>query len=100
MGAAADFATLDAAELGKEASQAEARLWSAVLEPLIQDARVCWLGTDYCRAGSKADRWVAFSGMVECSPTLRQICDFTGHDPEWLPEGFVRWCERSAPLGP
>lgn len=86
---------LTAYEMGNEAGTAERRLWVAALALMVQDGKRYWLqkGND---GGSQDDREEAFDALCDCTWMLRRICTHTGHDPEWLSRGFIRWCEDMA----
>jgi len=67
------------------------RLWCSTLALLIYDARSYWQGIK----GAGVEFEQAFDDVVRCGPMLRHLCDHTGHDPQWLSRGFVKWCEQN-----
>lgn len=76
---------------GKEAGRAELTMWNHALWLLISDARRYWQGkTDALEAEQ------AFDDVCRNGPMIRRLCCFTGHDSEWLSQGFLRWCENMA----
>jgi hypothetical protein len=79
---------------GSEAAQAEYRLWCAALALLMEDARCFWLGK-MGRSASADELEEAFDALTQNTWMLRHLCDHTGHDAEWLSEGFIRWCDMA-----
>lgn len=83
---------LDPYEYGADAGLIEQRLWCSVLMYLVDDARAYWNGKHYGPM-SIPDYEQAFDDLMRCGPMVRYVCSFTGHDPELICQGFVRWCE-------
>jgi hypothetical protein len=69
----------------------ERRLWCAALALMLNDALGYWQST---ARDTKAEQ--AFDDLLRCGPMVRHVCEFTGHDPEWICQGFIRWCESMA----
>jgi len=67
------------------------RLWCSTLALLIYDARSYWQGIK----GAGVEFEQAFDDVLRCGPMLRHLCNHTGHDPQWLSRGFIKWCEQN-----
>ena len=67
------------------------RLWCSTLALLVYDARSYWKGIK----DAGVDFEQAFDDVMRCGPMLRHLCDHTGHNPQWLSRGFVKWCEQN-----
>ena len=88
------MAALPADQLGRDAGLAEQRLWAEALKLMLHDARNYWR----CQQGQgvHAESYhleQAFDDLVRCGPMLRNCCDYLDLEPDWLSEGFIRWCE-------
>ena len=68
----------------------ERHLWGAVLAMLLDDALTYWRNG----YGPAIELEQAFDDVLRVGPMLRRCCEFTGHDPVWIAEGFVRMLER------
>ena len=81
---------------GRDAGLAEQRLWAEALRLLLFDARHHWRGQAV--QGIHRDSYhleAAFDDLVRCGPMLRHCCSFLDLEPDWLSEGFIRWCEQT-----
>jgi hypothetical protein len=81
---------------GRDAGLAEQRLWAEALRLLLFDARHHWRGQAV--QGIHRDSYhleAAFDDLVRCGPMLRHCCSFLDLEPDWLSEGFIRWCEQN-----
>jgi len=86
---------LSALELGKEAGAAEYRLWCAALDMLIKDGQSYWKCQKWREADS-VEQEQAFDDLLRCGPMTRHCCRWLDLDPQWISEGFIRWCESMA----
>ena len=80
---------------GMDAGLAEQRLWAEALRLLLFDARHHWRGQ--AAQGVHAESYhleQAFDDLVRCGPMLRHCCSFLDLEPDWLSEGFIKWCEE------
>jgi hypothetical protein len=83
-------------EQGMDAGLPEARLWAEALKLMLHDARDYWRGKP--GHGVHAESYhleQAFDDLVRCGPMLRHCCSFLDLEPDWLSEGFIRWCEQN-----
>jgi hypothetical protein len=80
-------------EMGNNAGRTEYNLWCAVLMQMVGDAKLYWKGKTPFPVAHNEQRQ-AFDDLLRCGPMLRHVCKYTGHDAQWLSEGFARWCER------
>ena len=90
------MAALPADQLGRDAGLAEQRLWAEALRLLLFDARHHWRGQAV--QGIHRDSYhleAAFDDLVRCGPMLRHCCSFLDLEPDWLSEGFIKWCEQN-----
>jgi len=81
---------------GRDAGLAEQRLWAEALRLLLFDARHHWRGQAV--QGIHRDSYhleAAFDDLVRCGPMLRHCCSFLDLEPDWLSEGFIKWCEQN-----
>ena len=81
---------------GRDAGLAEQRLWAEALRLLLFDARHHWRGQAV--QGIHRDSYhleAAFDDLVRCGPMLRHCCSFLDLEPDWLSEGFIKWCEKN-----
>ena len=79
-----------------DAGLPEARLWAEALKLMLHDARDYWRGKP--GHGVHAESYhleQAFDDLVRCGPMLRHCCDYLDLEPDWLSEGFIRWCEQN-----
>ncbi|RHW22676.1 hypothetical protein [Pseudomonas jilinensis] len=67
----------------------ERDLWGAVLAMLLDDALGYWRGS----YGPAIAQEQAFDDVLRVGPMLRHCCQFTGHNPQWIAERFVRLLE-------
>ena len=89
-------AAIPADQLGMDAGLPEARLWAEALRLLLHDGRHYWR----CQQGQgvHAESYhleQAFDDLVRCGPMLRHCCSFLDLEPDWLSEGFIKWCEQN-----
>jgi len=81
---------------GMDAGLAEQRLWAEALRLLLFDARHHWRGQ--AAQGINRNSYLleaAFDDVCRCGPMLRHCCSFLDLEPDWLSEGFIRWCEQN-----
>ena len=79
---------------GRDAGLAERRLWSDVLRLLLHDARNYWRGRQGHGVHAESHHLEqAFDDVVSCGPMIQHCCGFLDLEPDWLSEGFIRWCE-------
>ena len=81
---------------GRDAGLAEQRLWAEALRLLLFDARHHWRGQAV--QGIHRDSYhleAAFDDLVRCGPMLQHCCSFLDLEPDWLSEGFIKWCEQN-----
>ncbi|WP_139248813.1 hypothetical protein [Marinobacter antarcticus] len=74
----------------------ESRLWADVLRLLVADACSYWQGErtrDFDAESYHLEQ--AFDDLVRCGPMLRHCCSFLDLEPDWLSEGFIKWCEQN-----
>ena len=76
----------------------QARMWRACLALLLSDARAYWLNKPHQPGALSRDLEQAFDDVTACGPMTRQVCDWTGFDPEYVSAAFIRWCEDGASL--
>ena len=87
--------TVEAVDYGRDAGLGERRLWSEALRLLVSDARSYWQGErvrDFNAHAVVLEQ--AFDDVCRCGPMLRYLCDHLDLDPQWISEGFIKWCER------
>ena len=81
---------------GMDAGLPEARLWAEALKLMLFDARHYWRGQS--AQGVHRNSYhleSAFDDLVRCGPMLRHCCSFLDLEPDWLSEGFIKWCEKN-----
>jgi len=81
---------------GMDAGLGERRLWAEALKLMLFDARHYWRGQQ--GQGVHAESYhleQAFDDLVRCGPMLRNCCDYLDLEPDWMSEGFIRWCEQN-----
>jgi hypothetical protein len=83
---------LTVCEMGNDAGKAEHNLWCAVLMQMVWDAKLYWKGKSPFPVAHHELRQ-AFDDLLRCGPMLRHVCEYTGHDAQWISEGFIAWCE-------
>ena len=90
------MAALPAELHGMDAGLAEQRLWAEALKLMLHDGRNYWRSQQ--GQGVHAENYrleQAFDDLVRCGPMLRHCCSFLDLEPDWLSEGFIRWCEEN-----
>ena len=75
----------------------EARMWMACLIYLVDDAQKGWLSDFEASTPSPETAWAAWADLIDAGPQLRQVCNYTGHEPEFISEKFVQWCNANPP---
>ena len=83
-------------EHGTDAGLPEQRLWAEALKLMLHDGRNYWRSQQ--GQGVHAENYrleQAFDDLVRCGPMLRHCCSFLDLEPDWLSEGFIRWCEEN-----
>lgn len=84
-------------ELGRDAGLAERNLWGAALASLVDDARAYWQGKGVSGImPNSVTLEAAFDDVCRAGPMTRHCCGMCGIDPQWLSDGFIRWCESMA----
>ena len=81
---------------GMDAGLGERRLWAEALKLMLFDARHHWRGQ--AAQGINRNSYhleAAFDDLVRCGPMLRNCCDYLDLEPDWMSEGFIRWCEQN-----
>jgi len=80
---------------GRDAGLPEARLWAEALKLMLFDARHFWRGQ--AAQGINRNSYLlesAFDDVCRCGPMLQHCCGFLDLEPDWISEGFIRWCEE------
>jgi len=85
---------LDIQTLGIEGGRSELALWGAVLDALIRDGQAYWQDREW-RGGAEVDREQAFDDLVRCGPMTEHCCAWLDLDPQWISEGFIKWCDMA-----
>ena len=87
---------MEAVDYGRDAAKPETNLWSEALRLLVSDACSHWQGErvrDFNAHAVVLEQ--AFDDLVSCGPMLQHCCGFLDLEPDWLSEGFIRWCEQN-----
>lgn len=66
----------------------ELRLWGAAMALFLEDARRYQLGVK----GPQEAQRAAWLDLRECGPVTQNFCMLLDLDPQWISEGFIRWC--------
>lgn len=87
-------AAIPADQLGMDAGLPEARLWAEALKLMLLDARDYWRGKQGHGVHARSFHLEqAFDDVMRCGPMIRHCCSFLDLEPDWISEGFIRWCE-------